>query len=294
MESLQNQNDHSNLAVMLVEILGFSAREKDSEINRKLMKTLLLKYSASEKKLVELNNLKNKFLGIAAHDLRNPLSSFLGLTEMLLDESMGPLNDEQKEFIAMMYSASEQMLALLNDLLDISAIESGKLDIRLLEGSLSNLVKERIRLTQIIAGKKNIKINMVLQEVPEFEFDAARVSQVIDNLISNAVKFSQPESAIHVVLETAGNVARVSVRDEGPGISPEDQKKMFGEFQKLDAKPTAGEKSTGLGLSIAKKIILAHGGKIDVENAPEKGAIFWFTLPMKGKPRDITGMPALT
>ncbi len=282
MDLLQNQNDRSNPAEILVKILGFSAREKDSEINRKLMKTLLLKYSDSEKKLVELNNLKNKFLGIAAHDLRNPLSSILGLTEMLLDESMGPLNDEQKDFIAMMYSASEQMLALLNDLLDISAIESGKLDIRQIEGSLYNLVKERISLTQIIADKKDIKINMVLQEVPEFEFDAARVSQVIDNLISNAVKFSQPESAIHVLLETAGNVARVSVRDEGPGISPEDQKNMFGEFQKLSAKPTAGEKSTGLGLSIAKKIILAHGGKIDVENAPEKGAIFWFTLPMKG------------
>ena len=282
MDLLQNQNDRSNPAEILVKILGFSAREKDSEINRKLMKTLLLKYSDSEKKLVELNNLKNKFLGIAAHDLRNPLSSILGLTEMLLDESMGPLNDEQKEFIAMMYSASEQMLALLNDLLDISAIESGKLDIRQIEGSLYNLVKERISLTQIIADKKDIKINMVLQEVPEFEFDAARVSQVIDNLISNAVKFSQPESAIHVLLETAGNVARVSVRDEGPGISPEDQKNMFGEFQKLNAKPTAGEKSTGLGLSIAKKIILAHGGIIDVENAPEKGALFWFTLPMKG------------
>lgn len=279
---LYEQNRPANLAKNLKTLLEFNAVEKDTEINKDLIKKLLFRYSDSEKKLVELNNLKNKFLGMAAHDLRNPLSSIRGFSEILLDESIGELNDNQKELIDMIHSASEQMLALLNDLLDISVIESGKLNIRLLKGSLAELVKERIRLTLVTADKKNIKINTVLSEVPEFEFDRARISQVIDNLLTNAVKFSLPETTIYVKLETIDNLATVSVRDEGPGILDEDQIKMFGEFQKLKAQPTGGEKSTGLGLSIAKKIILAHDGSIGVRNAPLKGAIFWFTLPMKG------------
>jgi signal transduction histidine kinase len=231
--------------------------------------------------LRELNELKNKFLGIAAHDLRNPLTSIRGFSEIIMNEELGPVREEQKKFLGIINTVSEEMLCLVNDLLDISVIESGNLDLQKRPASLNVLINDRIEINEIIAHKKNITLMAALQDIPEFEFDTNRIAQVFDNLVGNAIKFSPQGSTLYIYLELKNGMARVSVKDEGPGISEEDQGLLFGEFQRLSAQPTGNEKSTGLGLSIVKKIIDAHAGKIFVKSELGNGATFIFELPIE-------------
>ncbi len=232
----------------------------------------------SNKELLYLNNLKNKFLGIAAHDLRNPLNSIRGLSEILIGEAFGPLTAEQEEYLNIINTTSDEMLSLVNDLLDVSVIESGKLELRTVFGSLKDTLEERLKIFTVIADRKGISIDTDLAPVPDVLFDSNRISQVIDNLISNAIKFSEANSAIHIKLAESGNGVRVSVEDEGPGIPQEDRVRLFGEFQRLSVQPTAGEKSTGLGLAIVKKIIDAHQGVLEVKSEVGKGSTFSFTI----------------
>ena len=246
-----------------------------------MMKRLIIRYSQAERELYDLNQLKNKFLGMAAHDLRNPLASIRGFSEFLKDEETGPLNDDQRECVETIHSASENMLNLVNELLDVSVIESGKLILDLKLNSIDALVAERVHLNTISAQRKNTRLHVDFAWKGEAMFDSSRMSQVLDNLISNAIKYSPPDSDIHISVKKVENKLRVSVRDQGTGISPEDRKKLFGEFQKLSAQPTGGEKSTGLGLSIAKKIVEAHGGTIEVESELGSGSTFFFTLPLE-------------
>jgi len=234
-------------------------------------------------KLLELNELKNKFLGIAAHDLRNPIFSIRGFSEMLLAGDIGPVNEDQLEFLTMINTASQQMFDLVNDLLDVSVIESGKLTLRLTRGSLKDLLKERLKIMMIAGQKKEINLHTDLQDVSNFDFDRDRIAQVLDNLLSNAIKFSPTGSKVHITLSQTSNHAQIDVRDEGPGLSEEDQSKLFGTFQKLSAAPTGGEKSTGLGLSIVKKIIEAHRGSIEVKSQVGSGSTFSFRIPLEAK-----------
>ncbi len=241
-----------------------------------LMKALEEKNS----KLTELNDLKNKFLGMASHDLRNPISSIQGFSKILLDHGASLPEETKQEFLQSIHKVSQEMLVLLEDLLNISIIESGKLELRLKPGSLKQLVEERIRMYRILADRKNIKTHLEIEDIPEFRFDPNRMGQVIDNLLSNAIKYSPSGKDIYIWLEQKENRVKFSVRDQGAGISPEDQDKLFKHFQKLKTKPTADEPSHGLGLAIAKKMVEAHKGEIKVDSHSGSGATFSFEIPM--------------
>jgi len=233
--------------------------------------------------LEDLNQEKNRFLGMAAHDLRNPLICIRGFSEMLLAGDIGPVNEDHFEFLTMINTASQQMLDLVHDLLDVSVIECGKLTLRLTRGSLKDLLEERLKIIKITGEKKEITLHTDLQEVSEIDFDRDRIAQVVDNLLSNAIKFSPTGSNVHITLSQKSNHAQIDVRDEGPGLSEEDQSNLFGTFQKLSAAPTGGEKSTGLGLSIVKKIIEAHRGGIEVQSQVGSGSTFSFKIPLEAK-----------
>lgn len=235
--------------------------------------------------LQELNALKNKFLGIAAHDLRSPLTSVMGFTDLILELELG--EKEKKDYLITINRASRQMLALINDLLDVSAIESGKFEMTLSPGNLKGVIENRIKLISLAAKAKQIQIATTLADVPEFNFDKDRISQVLDNLLNNAIKFSKPETTIHVSLNESDGKVNFQVRDEGPGIQKKEMDKIFASFEKLSNKPTAGEKSTGLGMAIVKKIIDAHKGQIDVQSEVGKGTEFRVSL--LSKPGSLTG-----
>lgn len=242
-------------------------------------KTLELKVE----ELQNLNEQKNRFLGMAAHDLRNPLATIRGLSEFLLEEDSNKeeISEEgSKEFLQIINSTSHEMLHLVNDLLDVSQIESGKFDLRLDQSDLSELVKKKAVLLRIMAAKKKIALDIHAESVLVCRMDKERIAQVIDNLISNAIKFSPEKTTVRIETAADGAMAKVTVQDEGPGINESERHKLFGEFQKLSARPTGGEKSSGLGLAIAKKIVEAHKGEIGVENTNGKGSSFYFTLPL--------------
>ncbi len=252
--------------------------------NKRLMEDVLKKNEQLEQsnaELVELNKVKNRLLGIAAHDLRSPISGIIGLSNILMGDTNGNLTDRQKEMMAMIQSASGNMMALLDELLDVSVIESGKLELYLERSDLAPLLDNCIRFNQVLADKKNITIRTDFCKIPETYFDANRINQAIDNFLGNAVKFSPPGNSIYVSLRREKKNIRVGVRDEGPGIPKQEQKLLFRVFQKASTKPTNGEKSTGLGLAISKKVIEAHGGSVDVDSYPGEGALFSFRIPIK-------------
>jgi two-component system, NarL family, sensor histidine kinase EvgS len=250
--------------------LKIQVRKRTQEINKK------------NDELQKLNELKNKFLGMAAHDLRNPLTSVLGFTELILEiEDLE--EEERKSYLSMISQVSKQMLNLINDLLDVSAIESGKFDIVLKSGDLKEVVDDRIKLVSLSAKSKQINITTESEGGSEIEFDKARIAQVLDNLLSNAIKFSEPGTTIHVSLIKSDDKVSFCVRDQGPGISEEEVEKIFGEFEKLSNSPTAGEKSTGLGMAIVKKIVDGHKGEISVQSEVGKGTEFTISLPAKSR-----------
>ncbi|KPA10253.1 response regulator receiver sensor signal transduction histidine kinase [Candidatus Magnetomorum sp. HK-1] len=231
-------------------------------------------------RLEQVNQMKNKFLGIAAHDLRSPLGSVRGFSRLLIEELSGQINEDQREFLDIIYQQSNHMLALVNDLLDVAVIESGKLDLRIKEDSIIDMVQNRIRLFQHGLKKKNISVSTHFDSIQEIGFDRTRLAQVVDNLLSNAIKFSPENGTIIVQVFNVQDKIRVDIIDEGPGISLEHQPLIFGEFQKFRSKQSYTEKSTGLGLSIVKRIIDAHNGTIRVISEPGNGATMSFTLPV--------------
>lgn len=255
---------------------------KEELYNRVLMNLETLEQMRREKertqKLKELNDIKNKFLGMAAHDLRNPLSGIRGLSQFMREESED-LSEEHREFVNAIYDASTHMLTMVNELLDVAVIESGQLDLHLESGSITDLVSDRLRFNRALADKKNIVFDLDLKDVPAVSFDSSKLTQVVDNLITNAIKFSPAKSHILISCEEHNHMVVVTVKDHGPGLSEADQEKLFGAFQKLSAKPTAGESSTGLGLSIARKIVEAHQGRIWADSSRDDGATFHFSLP---------------
>jgi PAS domain S-box-containing protein len=233
--------------------------------------------------LVELNNVKNQLLGMAAHDLRNPLSVVNASSTFLLDDMSRNLPEAKRaDFLRRIHSSSKFMLKLIDDLLDVAKIEAGKLDLELATGDLCGLIEENLTMNRMLAEKKGIRLDYAPEcGMPLFRFDRGKVEQVLNNLISNALKFSAPDTVVTVQASRARDESVVvSVRDQGQGIPAEELDKLFKPFGKTSVRSTAGEKSTGLGLAICRKIVEGHGGRIWAESEIGKGSTFSFSLPV--------------
>ncbi|MBP7141450.1 MAG: hybrid sensor histidine kinase/response regulator [Opitutaceae bacterium] len=228
------------------------------------------------------NAAKNRFLGMAAHDLRNPLASIRGLAEFLQDPMLGSLNPEQLDLVNTIRTTSHQMLDMVNELLDVATIESGELKMHREPTALADVVERSVHLMNMEAAKKKTRLSLLpVPKLPLLPLDPAKIRQVIDNLLSNAVKYSPPGSTVSVELSLNENGVRLGVRDQGPGIPEGERGKLFKDFGRLSAKPTGGEKSTGLGLAICRNIVDAHNGTIAAENMPGGGCEFSVILPIE-------------
>ena len=267
------------------------ARVKTHLALKNLIKTkgeLIAELEVNNNKLVKVNQLKDKFLGMAAHDLRNPLAAIRGFSELMLEEMPISNNEEAEELLTLVHESSEYMMAMVEDLLDYSVIETGNLELQLKKHSVKDFVASRIKLGEYLAERKNIKIQQNIAEVPDTIFDKRRMGQVLDNLLSNAIKYSHSDTSVTVEVKAVGQNVEFRIKDEGQGISPEEQIRLFQSFPKLGSKPTGGESSTGLGLTIVKKIIDAHEGSLKVESELGVGSVFLFSLPLKGSIDDPT------
>lgn len=232
--------------------------------------------------LARLNALKNQLLGMAAHDLRNPLTVVSTASSLLLDDVSRPLSVEQKhDFIRRINANSEFMLKLIDDLLDVAKIESGRLDLEPATGELCSLIEENLTMNRMLAEKKRIQLDFACERgLPPFRFDRGKIEQVLNNLISNALKFSEPGTAVMVRVSRVNDSVVVSVCDQGQGIPTNELDRLFTPFSKTTVRGTAGEKSTGLGLAICRKIVEGHGGRIWAESELGKGSTFSFSLPV--------------
>ncbi len=239
------------------------------------------KIHQQNKKLNRLNALKNKFLGIASHDLRNPLYAIMSYSDVLADGSLGEMNDQQRAILQKIAKSGNHMCNLLENLLDVSRIESGQFSLKKSPQDINTIVKDQVDKYQLAAKEKNIDLHFKSDISPTLTVDQCSMIQVMDNFIGNAIKFSPNNTKICVRTETSNSHFRFLVKDEGPGISEEDQKLAFCEFQTLGSKPTGGEKSTGLGLAISKKLIQLHGGKVGIISQIGEGSTFYFDLPVQ-------------
>lgn len=241
--------------------------------------------------LVALNEEKNRLLGMAAHDLRNPLGVIMSYAKFLDRMAGAKLDAKELQFVAQIEKSSQFMLRLLEDLLDVSQIESGKLNLAKAPADLVALVRNNIELNRVLAGAKDIAIELELPEaLPPVDIDATKIEQVLNNLVSNALKYSHPGTTVRVTLAAADGAAVLSVRDQGQGIPANELSKLFQAFSKTTVKSTGGEKSTGLGLAITRKIVEGHGGRIGVESRVGEGSTFSFSLPLPAAP----GTPGAT
>lgn len=244
--------------------------------------------------LLRLNEEKNGFIGMAAHDLRNPLGVILGYSDFMLMTHRQTLGKSEIEIIDMIKSSSKFMLSLINDLLDISTIESGKLNLDLRSSDLAHLVESNVRLNMVLASRKGMTLTFESDPcVPRVNVDARKVEQVLNNLISNAINYAPPSTTIYIRVRhpgalaaangdlTAGREVLITVEDEGPGIAAEDIDKLFRPFGRARSVSTGGERSTGLGLAIARRIVEGHGGRIWVESELHRGSTFSVAFPVR-------------
>lgn len=230
--------------------------------------------------LKKADQAKNRFLGMAAHDLRNPLASIRGIAEFLREGSVGPLTTDQLDLVETIHGASTAMLVMVNELLDVATIEAGELKLSIELHRLDDLIAKAVAMTNREAAKKNTNVTFEHPAEPVVvSIDPAKMKQVLDNLLSNGVKYSPPGSTIRVVIRQDARGCGFSVHDQGPGIPEGERDKLFKDFGRLSVKPTGGEKSTGLGLAICRKIVEAHKGTIVAENLPAGGCEFRVTLP---------------
>ena len=230
--------------------------------------------------LLKLNLEKNQFMGIAAHDLQNPLSSILMVAEGLASGELGECSEDARHWIRKVATAGHQMTALIHEFMDVNAIESGQTQPspRLIQAA--EVMEPVLSLHRPRAAAKG---QTLLQEGPGHDLtlfaDPNHLRQVLDNLVSNASKFSPHGAELTLSVAQDGSQVRFEVRDHGPGITPGDRERLFTRFAKLTARPTGGEASSGLGLSIAKHLVDANGGRIWAESRPGEGSTFFVAMP---------------
>ena len=227
-----------------------------------------------------LNEQKNQLLGMAAHDLRNPLASILAYSTFILDDEA--LSSEGTHMVQRIQANVKTMLAMVEDVLDFSAIESGTVRLDLAAFPADDLIRDVVEVHTAIAGRKDIVLATEIDPAtPLLYADRRKLAQVLDNLVSNAIKFSHRSSPVSIGAGRGdGGEVWLTVSDRGPGMSPEQTTRLFEPFSRVGVQATGGERSTGLGLSIARRIVDAHRGRIDVSSEPGRGTTFTVVLPV--------------
>ena len=227
------------------------------------------------------NKHKSQFLANMSHELRTPLNAILGYTELILDNIYGDVPEKIGEVLERLGKNGRHLLGLINDVLDLSKIEAGQLNLSLNEYSMGEVVQTVFTSVEALAAEKKLELKVkVPQDLSIARGDEQRIAQVLLNLLGNAIKFTD-EGEVRVEVTASDETFLVSVADTGPGLSEADQKRIFDEFHQADGSNTREKGGSGLGLSIAKKIVEMHGGRIWVESNVGKGSTFRFTLPVR-------------
>ncbi len=254
---------------------------------------LFLEIEDKSRQLEAASQHKSEFLANMSHELRTPLNAIIGFSEVLTDRMFGELNEKQDEYLKDIYASGQHLLSLINDILDLSKIEAGRMELEPTDFDLPSAIDNALTLVRERAGRRGITLGRAIDErVGTIRADERKVKQVVLNLLSNAIKFTPEGGRIDVRATVSEGTAEVSVTDTGVGIAPEDQEAVFEEFRQVGTADKKGE-GTGLGLALSRKFIELHGGRIWVKSRVGTGSTFTFTLPVRREPSDRGGAPTL-
>ncbi len=229
----------------------------------------------------EANRLKSEFLANMSHELRTPLNAIIGFSELMYNEKVGPVSEEHKEYLGDILTSARHLLQLINDVLDLTKVEAGKMEFRPELLDINKMVGEVKGILRGLASEKRIQIEAQLDpSLTRVILDGSKFKQVLYNYLSNAIKFTPEKGKVDVRISPQGEkMFRLEVEDTGIGIAPSDKHKLFIEFQQLDSSSSKKHAGTGLGLALTKRLVEAQGGEVGFKSEPGKGSVFFATFP---------------
>jgi len=237
--------------------------------------------SDQNRRLLELDRLKDEFLSLVSHELRTPLTSIRGYLDLVLDEEAGELNPEQRRFLKAVERNSGRLLRLVGDLLFVAQADAGRLTLERAKVDVAALAADCVEAARPVADQRSIELHLAAVPVPALVGDRGRLAQVLDNLVSNALKFTPEGGRVEVRTSVTDDYVRIEVEDSGIGIPAEEQPRLFERFFRAASATEQAIPGTGLGLAIVKAIVEAHAGRIEVVSAPGKGTTFLVELPLR-------------
>jgi two-component system cell cycle sensor histidine kinase PleC len=293
----ERRTAEGGLVVTAADITAVKAQEEARRLNEDELRKAVVNLERSQGELSELarkyeaekvraeaaSQAKSEFLANMSHELRTPLNAINGFSEIMLAEMFGPLGDSRyRDYARDILNSGQHLLALINDILDMSKIEAGKMTLRFEPVSVEDLAEEAVRLIQTRAETAGLDLNLELPELPEVEADYRAVKQVLLNLLSNAVKFTPRGGRIAVRAERlATESVRISVQDNGIGIAPEDLARLARPFEQIESQQAKTQQGTGLGLALSKALLEMHDGALELTSAPGQGTTASFSLPIR-------------
>ncbi len=232
----------------------------------------------AKEELERASKFKDQFLSTMSHELRTPLNAVLGFSDLLTEERYGPLNDRQRRYINHIHTGGTHLLRLINDILDLSKIEAGRLHLTIENVPVATCFAEALDTLRPLADKKSQILVQHSADKLDVRADGTRFKQILMNLVGNAIKFTPEKGKIELSAKQTGDFVRIEVRDSGPGIPPAEQQRIFEAFYRL-SHSDKGPEGTGLGLAITRRLVELHGGELSIESQMGEGSSFFFTLP---------------
>jgi PAS domain S-box-containing protein len=260
-------------------IRDISERKRSEDQLRAMQEKYTRELQLQNQEIERADRLKSEFLSSVSHELRTPLHTIIGFSELLAEELKGPLNEDQQRFIGYIHKDSLHLLELINQILDLSKIEAGRLELRMETFAVSGPIEEVLLSIRPQGEAKSIRIEADLGSGVPLTADRLRFKQILFNLLSNAVKFTPDDGQIRVGVSPRDGFVEIHVKDNGIGIPPEEQELVFDKFHQVRTTADGSRGGTGLGLAITKALVEQHGGRIWFESEPGKGSHFTVTIP---------------
>ncbi|HEV8198806.1 MAG TPA: ATP-binding protein [Candidatus Polarisedimenticolia bacterium] len=275
LEKLEERRQHLKDIEQMNADLERKVRERTSELE-----VLNRKMQDSNQELARANSLKSEFLANMSHELRTPLNAIIGFSELLLDPGFGTLNDDQRGYTSDIHASGRHLLGLINDILDLSKIEAGKMRLAREVFEIGPVADEALALLKIEAARKGLALQAQVDHPDDrLDADRSKVKQILSNLLSNAVKFTPAAGRVTLTVRRAGEAALFVVEDTGIGIRPEDQERIFEAFTQVDGSLARQYQGTGLGLTLVRRFVELHGGTLRLESEPDRGSRFLVEIP---------------
>jgi signal transduction histidine kinase/CheY-like chemotaxis protein len=259
-------------------------------------RNLIVQLEESNVALQDANRHKTVFLANMSHELRTPLNAIIGFSELLTDAADGQFDETtRKRFLGQILTSGRHLLGLINDILDLSKVEAGQMELRLQAVSVAEVVDQVARTVEPLLAKKQITLKVSVNGAGEVQADAGKLKQMLLNLVSNAIKFTPEGGSITIEARRARNLLEISVADTGIGIAEADQRQIFTEFHQVDPGPGRRHEGTGLGLALTRRFAMLHGGDVRVKSSVDRGSVFTLSLPMRVSPAqpDVEAAPVV-